>query len=210
VSASKVASVARVLIALVAWCGVLLQLWLSLRLASSNGKSPAMGLVAYLGYFTVLTNLFVALVLGVRRFSESAHALACAAASITMVGLAYHVLLRHVWNPQGAQWLADVLLHYVTPMLYVAWWVLAAPRPVVRWWAPWLWCLYPAAYLVYVLARGELLRVYPYPFIDVVALGYARVALNALGLMAVFVVIAWVLVGVKLVGVKQMARRAAT
>lgn len=196
-------TLARVLMALVAWSGVLLQLWLSLRLAASNGKSPAMGLVAYLGYFTVLTNVFVALVLSVRRFFSSPHTLACAAASIALVGLAYHVLLRHIWNPQGAQWLADVLLHYVTPLLYVAWWVFAAPRPALRWWSPWLWCLYPAGYLVYALMRGELLQVYPYPFIDVTALGYGRVALNALGLMLVFIVIAWVLVGAK-----QLMKRA--
>lgn len=203
----------RSLVALVAWGGVLLQLGLSLQLAAGNGKPWVAGLVAYLGYFTVLTNLFVALVLSVpllvrggraRHFFDAPGTLACAAASIALVGLAYHVLLRHIWNPQGAQWLADVLLHYVTPLLYVAWWVGAAPRPAVRWWSPWVWCLYPTAYLAYALVRGVWLGAYPYPFIDVAALGYARVFINALGLMLVFIVIAWMLVGVK-----RMARRTA-
>ena len=47
-------------VALVAWFGVLLQLVLSLQLAVTNGKSALDGLVIYLGYFTVLTNLLVA------------------------------------------------------------------------------------------------------------------------------------------------------
>jgi hypothetical protein len=201
-----VASKARALIAVVAWSGVLLQLVLSVQLAVGNGKSPVSGLVAYFGYFTVLTNLLVALVLSVplfvaggrvRRFLGAPDTLACACASVSLVGLAYHVLLRHVWDPEGAQWLADVLLHYVTPLLYAAWWVLAAPRPALRWWSPFLWCLYPAGYLAYALVRGAWLQSYPYPFIDVAALGPARVFVNALGLMAVFIVVAWVLVGLK-------------
>jgi hypothetical protein len=49
------------LVAVIAWFGVLLQLWLSIRLALSNGKSIADGFIAFFGYFTVLTNIFAAL-----------------------------------------------------------------------------------------------------------------------------------------------------
>ena len=50
------------LLAVVAWFGVLLQLSLSVGLALANGKPVASGFVAYFGYFTVLTNIFVSLV----------------------------------------------------------------------------------------------------------------------------------------------------
>ena len=36
-----------------------------------------------------------------------------AVTAIVLVGLGYHVLLRNIWDPQGAQWLADVLLHHL-------------------------------------------------------------------------------------------------
>jgi len=36
---------------------------------------------------------------------------------MTMVGAGYTLLLRHLWNPQGAQKLADILLHDVVPVL---------------------------------------------------------------------------------------------
>lgn len=198
--------VATTLLAFIAWSGVLLQLVLSLQLAGRNGQSVAQGLVVYFGYFTVLTNLLVACSLSAVLRQREGRAdvllarpsvLAGVAASIALVGLSYHVLLRHIWNPQGAQWVADVLLHYVTPCLFVLWWLLKAPWPAMRWWSPLVWALYPIAYLAYALLRGLWLGSYPYPFIDVPALGYGRVMVNAFGLLAVFLVIASVLVGLK-------------
>lgn len=185
-------------LALLAWSGVLLQLSLSLE----RGPSIGQGLVAYLGYFTVLTNVFVASALSAQLLRRPAwlarpQVLACAAVSIALVGIAYHLLLRKIWDPQGAQWLADMLLHYATPWLYVLWWVVKAPLPAVRWWWPLAWASYPTGYLAYALLRGAWLGHYPYPFIDVAQLGYGRTAVNALGLLGVFLVIAWALVGLK-------------
>jgi hypothetical protein len=50
---------------------------------------------------------------------------------------------------------------------------------------------------VYVLARGELAGVYPYPFFDVTKLGYVDVLRNAAGLSAVFVTTAMALFAIK-------------
>src|SRR5579862_3556489 len=46
-------------LAALATFGVLLQLILSLQLARSSGKSVLDGLIVYLGYFTILTNMLV-------------------------------------------------------------------------------------------------------------------------------------------------------
>jgi hypothetical protein len=53
------------------------------------------------------------------------------------------------------------------------------------------------------LWRGHLLAVYPYPFIDVDKLGYPQVFVNAAGLLAGFVVIALLLMGID----RQLGRR---
>ena len=189
--------------AVVAWFGVVLQLYLSLRLASLNGKSPVAGLVIYLGYFTVLTNILVATALtapllapasAVGRFFKRPVVVSGVAASIALVAIAYHLLLRHVWNPQGLQWLADVVLHYVVPGLFLLYWWLSVPAGSLRWTDPLLWTAYPAAYLVYALARGEIIASYPYPFIDVAAIGYRQTALNATGLLTGFIVLGLLLV----------------
>ncbi|MFN7121161.1 MAG: Pr6Pr family membrane protein [Hydrogenophaga sp.] len=191
------------LVALVAWFGVLLQLALSLQLAVANGKTAVDGLVVYLGYFTVLTNLLVAVSLSwpllsphstPGRWFQRPGVASAIVVSIAIVGLAYHLLLRHIWNPQGLQWLADVTLHYAVPLLCLVHWWFAVPPARMAWRAPLAWAAWPLAYLVYALQRGVWLQSYPYPFIDVSALGYAQTLLNSAGLLAVFLVLGSVLV----------------
>lgn len=190
-------------VALVAWTGALLQLALSLRLALANGQGPWHGLLTYLGYFTVLTNLLVAATLSAARWGGTGRvARVCRDSGVTMgvlanillVGLVYHTVLRGLWDPQGWQALADHLLHSVTPVLCALHAALSVPPRRLPWSAPWRWAAWPLAFLVYALLRGPWLGSYPYPFIDVSALGYGRVLINALGLLAVFCALSWPIV----------------
>lgn len=184
-------------LAALAWFGVLLQLVLSLRLAQATGQSIADGLVAYSGYFTVLSNLLVALVasaglLATRGFLASGSLRGCATTAIVLVGIGYHVLLRQVWDPQGWQRVADYALHYAVPLASLAYWLLFPPRRPLALLAPLAWLLYPLAYFAYVMVRGEVLGSYPYYFIDVTRLGYGAVLANALGFLAGFVAMGFV------------------
>jgi hypothetical protein len=188
-----------------AWAGLGLQLVLSVRLTYQAGTpSVAAALVTYLGYFTILTNLFVALVAGAEladgrgtwagRLARRTVA-GCATASVIFVCASYHFLLRNIWSPQGLQRVADIDLHYVVPLLALLHWTLSrGPRLPAR--APLIWCAYPAAYFVYALIRGAWLGTYPYPFIDVSALGYAKVWVNSLILLAVYLVFGYVVWGI--------------
>jgi hypothetical protein len=193
------------LVSVIAWLGVLLQLYLSVRLALGNGKSLVDGLVAYLGYFTVLTNILVALagtlplMLGSSRLGRwfgTGMVLGCTTTAILLVGIAYHVLLRHVWAPEGLQWVADMTLHYVVPTAVLVYWISFPPRQKFPAWAPLAWCIYPILYIAYALARGELIGSYPYHFIDVTNLGYPKVLINSLGLLVVFVVLGGMVQGI--------------
>lgn len=181
-----------------AWSGVLLQCYLSLQLATLNDKSMVSGLAEYFSYFTVLTNLAICISLSASlfapasalgRWSARPAVVAGTATSIAFVGLSYHFLLRNTWKPQGTQLLADVLLHYVVPALYVLYWWFNIAKAALRWTHPVLWSAYPTAYLAYILIRGRLVGSYPYPFIDAAALGYPRTMLNAVGLLCVFIVL---------------------
>ena len=60
-----------ILLAGVAWGGVLLQLYLSLRLAADSGSSIGSGLGNYFSYFTVLTNALVCVSLTASLFAPS-------------------------------------------------------------------------------------------------------------------------------------------
>jgi hypothetical protein len=197
-------AVAARLLAVTAWFGVLLQLWLSIRLALVNGEPGISGLVSYLGYFTVLTNIFVALVCTAGSLGQHARGrlflyrlpfVGCSTASILVVGIGYHALLRESWSPQGLQWVADVVLHSIVPVGALLHWLVYRYDDRVAWWTPLSWCWYPLVYFIYVMLRGEILSSYPYPFIDVLALGYARSLINAVGFLVGFVVLGFALLG---------------
>jgi hypothetical protein len=205
---TAVAIVASRLLAIVAWFGLLLQLWLSIRLALANGGVVIGGLITYFGYFTILTNIFVALISTAgslsrgappaRSFLYSPPAVGCSTAAILVVGIGYHALLREVWAPQGVEWVANLVLHYIVPAGALLHWLAYpyADRP--KWWTPLSWCWYPLAYFAYVMTRGEFLFSYPYPFIDVLALGYVQTILNAIGLLIGFIIVGYLLLGLKL------------
>jgi hypothetical protein len=196
---------ALVLVATLAWFGVLLQLYLSVRLALQNQSSVAAGLVNFFSYLTVLTNIFVGLtstlpvVFGNSRLGRwfgSGMVLGSATTAIVFVGISYHVLLRNVWSPQGLQRVADLTLHYVVPAVALAYWIVFPPRPRLPGWAPLSWCIYPLFYTVYALGLGELVGTYPYHFIDAGSLGYPRVLMNLLGLLIVFLVLGGIVFGI--------------
>jgi hypothetical protein len=191
------------LIAILGWTAVLLQLYLSTRFALANGKTVAQGLIVYFGFFTVLTNWLVCLAATLPLLAPSSASgrffvrpvvLGWVTASIAFVGVAYYVLLRHVWRPQGLQLVADVLLHYVVPVLVLIYSLVVLRGIALRWTAPLWWSSYLLAYFVYALVRGALIASYPYGFIDVTSLGYALVVRNACFLLVAFWLLAYLLV----------------
>ncbi|MDZ4324189.1 MAG: Pr6Pr family membrane protein [Pseudomonas sp.] len=188
---------------LLGWAGLSIQLYLIFYSRWALGASLLGGLLSFFSYFTVLTNTLVATVLtcaltsresAARRWFMQPWVSSGIAVSIAVVGLAYNVLLRHLWHPEGWQWLADELLHDVMPLLFLAWWWLCVPKGTLRLRHIALWVIYPLVYFAYALLRGHLLATYPYPFIDVDTLGYPQVFVNAGGLLAGFVLIALVVI----------------
>ena len=191
-------------IALLGWVGLSIQLYLILLGRWELGASLLGGLVSTFSFFTVLTNILVAVVLTwelterpsvVRRWFLLPSVRSGIAVSIALVGLAYNLLLRHLWQPDGWQFVADELLHDVVPLLYVVYWWLCVPKGTLRLRHIGLWVIYPVVYFAYLLLRGDWLATYPYPFIDVASLGYQQVFINAGGILAGFVAIALAVVG---------------
>lgn len=193
------------LMAIVGWCGLVIQLDLVLLARWTSGASLLGGLVNYFSFFTVLTNTLVAVVLTCvatrqpskgRTFFLQPWVTSGIAVSIIVVGVAYNLLLRQLWQPQGLQWLANELLHDVMPVLFTLYWWFCVPKGSLRVGHIGVWVLYPVLYFAYTLLRGHLLGVYPYPFIDVEKLGYAQAFINACGVLAGFVLAALIIVGV--------------
>ncbi|MDQ6899553.1 MAG: Pr6Pr family membrane protein, partial [Candidatus Dormibacteraeota bacterium] len=58
--------------------------------------------------------------------------------------------------------------------------------PRIVWWS----LLFPALWIAFTLIRGALINFYPYPFIDVDALGYGRVIFNAFWVLLLLLAVA--------------------
>lgn len=192
---SRNARWAMMLIAVPAWFGLGLQFYLTLNQSFANGKTVAGAVVFYFSFFTILTNLLVALgttfpVLGPRSRAGSFFNQPAVQTAITIyiavVGVVYSLVLRQLWAPTGLQKLADVVLHDLIPLLYIAFWIFYVRKNGLRWLHAIWWLGYPLVYLIYTLIRGSATGTYPYPFLDASAIGYHRMMANAAGLIVVF------------------------
>jgi hypothetical protein len=175
--------------------------------------SISLTVIRYFSFFTILTNLIVAVCYtsivffpnsGTARFFNTPSNLTAVTVYIMVVGITYQVLLRHVWNPQGFQKLIDELLHSVNPLLAIIAWVVYKPAGIIPFNKLLSWLGYPLIYLTWILVFGFLSDWYPYPFIDVGKLGYSTALLHSFYLLIFFLIIGTLLI---LLGNKREAAR---
>ena len=185
-------------IAMLGWFALGLQLSLTLKLSLANGQTLVHGVVTFFSYFTILTNLLAASVLTFALLAPSFRlSELCSrpmvqtgtAVYIAVVGVAYSLLLRHIWDPQGLQRLADILLHDAIPLLFVMYWVVFVSNNALRWSDAFRWLGFCFAYFVYSTVRGAFTAWYAYPFLDANEVGYARMFVNAILLLGAFLIV---------------------
>ncbi len=171
--------------AVIGWIALILQLYL---IIVNRTASIPETLLRYFGFFTILTNILVAVSLTMvylKGISENGHfltrpkTLTATAVYITIVGLIYNLILRFQWAPQGLAKLVDELLHSVIPVLFIFFWLKFVPKQSIQWKNILHWLIYPLVYLGYTLLRGSFAAWYPYPFINVTDLGYEKVVINS-------------------------------
>jgi hypothetical protein len=189
---SKSSKWVSLIIALLGWFALIAQFYLIiLNRVTSVGET----IIRYFSFFTILTNLLVALcftcLLWIPEskpgifFSKSTK-LTAITVYIIVVGIIYNLILRFLWEPKGLQLIVDEILHTVIPALCVFfWWRYANPKKL-EWKDAFPWLIYPLAYILLILIRGEFSGYYPYPFIDVNTIGYAKVLINSVILAVCF------------------------
>lgn len=195
----------RTLAAAVGWFAVVLQYWLAIT--GDAGADPINRTLNFFSYFTILTNILAATAMTASVIAPGSRldrpgARTAIATYIIIVGVVYHLLLRDMWEPQRWQWVADMILHYVTPALFVLDWVLFVPKGAVPWRTAVLALVYPVTYMGWTLWHGSWSGFYPYPFVDVPKLGLQQV-LNNGGRMA----LAFLAIGLALIGVGRLLNR---
>lgn len=145
----------------------------------------------YVSYFTIQSNILVAVSTALlardpARDGSTFRAVRLAGViGITVTGVVHFTLLRPLLDLEGADYVADKLLHMVVPVLAVVGWALFGPRPRVDRPAQ-IWSVaWPLAYLGYVLIVGAASGWYPYPFLDVDEKGWGHVLGASVGITAI-------------------------
>lgn len=205
----------RTLAALVGWLAVGIQYYTLVH--DKTGAAFTSETIFFLSFFTIWTNILLATAM---TFSGLAPRSAAGAffsrpgvrtalcVYIIIVAVVYHWLLSDLWDPKGLQLFADRLLHTVVPIMFVLDWLMFVPKGTLGVASLPLWLFIPFVYMVYTLVRGAAVSEYPYPFVDVVQLGYPAVIVNIFGLSAAFIAVGLVLIAVdRRLGLIRNAKR---
>ena len=164
--------------------------------------------INFFSYFTILTNILAALALTLpmtlpqlafgQFFSWPTVRTAITAYIIIVMTIVYFVL-RHLTTLQGWDLVADVILHYVMPVLFVIDWLFFVPKETLKAKDGLVWLAFPVVFLIWTFIQGAYSGFYPYPFLNVGELGLTRVLLNEAGLLVIFLILGLALVtGVRL------------
>jgi len=198
----KIPSFYLILISLLGWFALISQFYLILI---SKQASVAETITRYFSFFTILTNIMLAVCATVLLlksnskwgiFFSKPETLTALTVYITIVGVTYNAILRFLWQPQGLQWITDELLHLVIPILFLLMWCLYVEKSRLEYKQAFRWLIYPVIYMIYTAMRGAIVHYYPYPFTDVDQLGYPRVLLNSGWLFMAFLGLSLFLIAV--------------
>lgn len=194
---------------LICWFAIIGQFYLSIQ----NRVSPIdETVIRFFSYFTILTNILVALYFtanllnkenALKKFFAKPGILTAVTVYITSLGIIYQFLLRHIWDPEGLQFIVNELLHSFIPVLFIIYWWLYEDKKSLKWNFIGSWLIYPLIYCIYILIRGSISNFYPYPFVDVNTLGYQRVIINALFIAVFFVIVAVIFIAIAKSSIKK-------
>ncbi len=175
-----------------------ISIWYFRRLTSAPVNEWFAETVVMFSFFTNLSNLIIIVMAGAllagrgrlaRWFSSPAVQAACCL-YIAFVGLGFWFILGGPRNVASwLFWIPEVTAHTLSPILGVVFFLRGVPKGSLTWKHPFIWLVYPIAYLLYWLIRGPIVGYYPYFFIDANLLGYTGVAVWSGALIAVFVVL---------------------
>lgn len=196
------------IISVLGWFAVFLQLYLIIE---NRVVSVPETIIRFFSFFTILTNILVAVCFSVlwikpknklELFFLSSKTLTAITLYILIVGIVYNLILRFLWSPTGLQKIDDEILHLIIPILVLIYWAKGVQKKNIEYKNILPWLIYPFLYLVYTIISGHFFNFYPYPFIDVMQLGYTKVFTNSF-----FMVVAFLIVGVLLIWISKILNK---
>nr|WP_319398768.1 Pr6Pr family membrane protein [uncultured Carboxylicivirga sp.] len=189
---------------------IVLTTWLAIIIMVAMSEN----IVNTFSYFTVLSNLIIALSLTVTlvlpvsklgRFLTNISVQSSLVEYIIIVSLIYNLFIRSSWIQPVPEFFYNNILHVVTPVLYVLRWILFVPKGKLRLSDSFKWLVFPFAYLFYSLIRGSIVNWYPYFFIDLRDISYIKASENIF-----FVILLFLLIGLLIVFIDNKINKQST
>lgn len=180
--------------AIIIWFALILQFYLS------TGT-----VINYFSYFTILSNLLVAISFTSSllfpyshpgQFFSKLSVQSAILLYIFIVALVYNTVLRGIVNLNGWGWVVDNLLHVVTPVIYIIYWLIFKSRGKLYWRDGLYWIYFPLLYLIYSMIRGAIVHWYPYPFLNADQHSYPKVLINIGVMISVFFISGIILIAI--------------
>jgi hypothetical protein len=146
-----------------------------------------------LSYFTIQTNLLVAITLVIfflaPRGSRTDSLRGAVVLYSLAVGMIYHVFLSRMGFYVENNWM-NILFHTVVPVYMLIDWLVEKPIKQIALRQALTWVLYPLLYVIFVLVRGNISGWYPYQFLNVDVQGYVFLIIAVASLLLIFCLLA--------------------
>ncbi|MFP4016688.1 MAG: Pr6Pr family membrane protein [Halanaerobiales bacterium] len=187
-------------------------LGITLELIVADGLHNSLNLFSY---YTIQSNLIVIILLGLYLFvtterQKGLHKWLTGVTSwILITGVVYHIMLSATHDPVGIGKLANLLLHYVTPVGMFLNWLLLSRKKLLSLKNSLVVLVYPVIYFAGSLIRGYHTGFYPYWFINPVdkapdGIGSYAAMFQTVGfLLVVFMIVGFLMVLVNNIIVKR-------
>lgn len=162
--------------------------------------SPWGRIIFYYSFFTVLTNLLLAIsglfLLFKPNYDSQLFRIIRldALVGVIMTALVYNILLRAIHHPPTITLrITNELLHVVVPVMGIVSWLIWGPYPRIDGKTRVFSCLSLLGYAGYIFIRGQLVERYPYPFINPLRIGYAKMLFNLTLILILFMLLIYLL-----------------
>lgn len=180
----------------ITWAGLGMQFYLYLDWAFRHQLGVPGAIWNFLSYFTNLANLLAGITLlyglshacGLKRTSIDPRKITSHAVYLSMTGIVFNLELRQLMPPGGFARLTNVVLHDVSPVLFLIYWWLYGPHAKLSFRTAHTCLAFPTLYFTGTLAIGHFTGHYPYPFFDVNKEGYLSVFETGLEMLVGFLV----------------------
>lgn len=163
-------------------------------------ERQSLNIVNFFSYFTVENNIIFAFTILLSAFATASGKSSRFLDSLrgfstvfmVVVGIGFAILLSGIEGiPLTAVPWDNTVLHYIIPVAAVVDYLIDRPKHRLYFSRSFLWMIYPVAYIIYALVRGQLTGWYPYPFLNPANDGWMSVGITIGGLFVLSVALIW-------------------